>query len=280
MGVMAFPARQRVMLRGVANSLDGLTHDLRNVMASLELCAEVLEQPEVLTPGHEYLASEVRTVANAAIGLLRRVGTLSEAEAGLRSGRAVCEAGSGGEVAQVLGNLEGMLRRVAGAGVRVEVECAPCRGQLAMAQEELCRVLVNLVRNASEATGKGGRIRVTAQMAGGQSFATCGQAMAESQAVVISVQDDGPGVSKELAEQIFEPGFSTKGLMYAGAGPARAVGRGLGLAVARDLVEAAGGALVLASSPRGARFEMELPLTNVMRSWASRAQFDGLGGQA
>jgi signal transduction histidine kinase len=280
MGVLAFPARRRVMPRGLAHNLDGLAHDLRNVMASLELCAEVMAQPDVLMPGHGYLAGEVRAVADAAIGLMRRIGYLTEGDAGLRPGWAVREAGSGGEVAEILGNLEGMLRRVAGAGVRVEVECAPCRGRLAMTQDDLGRVLVNLVRNAGEATGKRGRIRVTAQMAGGQSFAMPGQAMAESQFVVISVQDNGPGVPKELAEQIFEPGFSTKGLMYAGTGQARAVGRGLGLAVARDLVEAAGGALVLAASPRGARFEMKLPLTNVMRSWASRAQFDGLGGQA
>ena len=264
----------------LANNLDGVAHDLRNVMASLELCAEVMAQPGVLMPGHGYLAGEVRTVADAAIGLMRRVGYLTEGDAGLRPGWTVREECSGGQVAQVLLNLEGMLRRIAGSGVRLEVDYAPCWGRLAMAQEDLSRVLVNLVRNASEAIGKRGRIRVAAQMAGGQSFAMSGQPLETAHAVVISVQDDGPGVPKELAEQIFEPGFSTKGTMYAGAGEARAAGRGLGLAVARELVEAVGGTLVLASSPRGARFEMEIPLTNVMRSWATRAEFDSQGGHA
>ncbi|MGC8548584.1 MAG: sensor histidine kinase [Acidobacteriaceae bacterium] len=277
---MMFPAGQRALPRSLANHVDGLTHDLRNVMASLQLCAEVMGQPGVLMPGNEYLAGEVRSVVNAAVGLLQRFGTLTEGNAGGRVGWTAREDLQGARVGEVMADVEGLLRRVAGPGVRLEMACAPCRGRMAMPAEDVARVLINLVRNASEAMPKGGRIRVTAQMANGQSFALRGQTMQSAEAVLICVQDDGPGVAKEIARQIFQPGFSTKACVHGGAGRDLGVRRGLGLAMARELVEMAGGSLKLASCARGARFEVEIPLTNVMPSWASRAQFDGQGGRA
>ncbi len=279
-GLVPFPAGQPEVARGLANSLDGLTHDLRNVMASLELCAEVLGQPQVLTPGHEYLADEVKAVTGAAIGLLRRVGTLTESCGAASAGRWLGEGRSGGRVAKVLGDVEGLLRRVAGPAVCLEVECAPCWGRMSMPVEDLGRVLVNLVRNASEAMPKGGRVRVTAQMAGGQSFAGSRQTMQVAKAVLISVQDDGPGVPKELAKQIFRPGFTTKPGAGAGREKAVKIRRGLGLATAKGLVEMAGGRLRLVPSVRGSRFEIEIPLTNVMRRFTSRTRFEGEGGRA
>lgn len=279
-GLVAFPAGHREVARGVANNLDGLTHDLRNVMASLQLCAEVLGQPEVLMPGHEYLAGEVRAVTGAAIGLLRRVGTLTESCAEASPGWWLGEDRRGGRVATMLADLEGLLRRVAGPGVCVEVECASCWGRTAMPVEDFGRVLVNLVRNASEAMPKGGRVRVTAQLRGGQSFAGSRQGMQTAKAVMISVQDDGPGVPKEIAGQIFRPGFTTKPCAADGKGNAGKIRRGLGLATARELVEMAGGRLRLVPSARGTCFEIEIPLTNVMRRLASRTRFEGEGGRA
>lgn len=279
-GVMTFPAKARVTPGGLPHSMDGLTHDLRNVMASLQLCSEMLEQPEVLTAGNEYLAGEVRSVSEAAIGLLRSLGALTENWAGLPVERPLPAQQTGGCVGTVLAEMEGLLRRVAGSGVDLEVECAPCWGRMAMPSNDLARVLLNLVRNASEAMPGGGRIRVTAQMSGGQSFARSEPGLRAADAVIISVQDDGPGVPGELARQIFRSGFSTKACANGGARRAGYAGRGLGLTMARELVEVAGGRLKLAKCARGARFEMEIPLTNVTQSWAMRRRFEREGGRA
>ena len=279
-GLTMFAARERAVPRSLANHVDGLTHDLRNVMASLQLCAEMMGQPGVLMPGNEYLVGEVRSVVNAAIGLMQRLGTVTEANAGGRVRWRAQEDQQSARVGKVIADVEGLLHRIAGPRVRLDVECAPCWGLMAIPAEDVARVLVNLVLNASEAMPKGGRIRVTAQMAGGQSFVLSGQTMQPAEAVVICVQDDGPGVAKEIASKIFEPGFTTKVCVDGEAGRNVKVGRGLGLAMARELVEMAGGSLKLLPSSPGARFEVEIPLTNVMPSWASRAQFDGQGGWA
>lgn len=72
----------------------------------------------------------------------------------------------------------------------------------------------------------------------------------EASGVVIDVQDDGPGVAEGIAGKIFEPLVS-----------GRPNGTGLGLALARRIAEAHGGAIRLAPSEggTGARFRIELP---------------------
>ena len=82
-----------------------------------------------------------------------------------------------------------------------------------VAPDQVKRVTLNLLRNAVRA---GERVTVRAGEAGGE--------------VMIAVEDDGPGVSEELGQRIFEP-FVTD----------REQGAGLGLAIVKRLAEANGG---------------------------------------
>ena len=80
----------------------------------------------------------------------------------------------------------------------------------------------------------------------------------ESDRLVVSVEDDGPGVPPELRERIFAPLFTTR---------ASGTGTGLGLYICRDLAEGAfGGGVVVADSARGARFEFWCPHGSAARS--------------
>ena len=142
----------------------------------------------------------------------------------------------------------------------------PCAGRTSLAVEDLTRVLVNLVRNAADAMPAGGHIRITAQYGNGLSFldgsdyARAAEFMPGS--IVITVADNGPGIPESLREQVFETGFSTRTRTEQNTGhwpaPRR---RGLGLSIVRNLVEAAGGKVRVASAPvHGARFEIHLPI--------------------
>ncbi len=100
---------------------------------------------------------------------------------------------------------------------------------------KLRQVLVNLVKNAAEAAGPGGRVEI--EVAG------------EGDLVRLSVSDDGPGLSEEVRAHLFEPFFTRKD-----------GGTGLGLAVSKGIVEAHRGSLGAESPPGGgARFSMVLP---------------------
>lgn len=98
----------------------------------------------------------------------------------------------------------------------------------------LRQVLLNLLLNAAQATEGRGHVQV--------------EAIRDGQGVRLAVLDDGPGVPEALRARLFEP-FHT----------GRADGNGLGLAVARRIVEQHGGRLAFLPSPSGARFEAWLP---------------------
>jgi signal transduction histidine kinase len=106
---------------------------------------------------------------------------------------------------------------------------------------ELNQVWTNLILNACEAMGERG----TLTLSGG----------AEPGAVWVRVQDTGPGVPPALLERIFESGFSTKKPDDPTKG-----GLGLGLAIARSIVEQHGGRLTVENVPGGgAAFTVRLP---------------------
>ncbi len=71
-------------------------------------------------------------------------------------------------------------------------------------------------------------------------------------ALIVTVSDDGPGISGADRDRLFEPFFTTRRIMG---------GTGLGLSIARSLIEASHGSIDLIKSERGATFEMSLPFT-------------------
>jgi two-component system OmpR family sensor kinase len=121
----------------------------------------------------------------------------------------------------------GTVRQLAGA--RVEVVTPPGPVTVGADQELVAAAVQPLLENALRHAQHDVRIEV--RRAGAE--------------VVISVNDDGPGVAPADAERIFAPGFS------------RAGGAGLGLALSRRLARAAGGDVVVA----GSGFELRLPST-------------------
>jgi len=119
------------------------------------------------------------------------------------------------------------------AGVQVLVN-APADVDVDVDPDQLGRVLTNLFINASQAMDGRGHIWVEARRDGAEA--------------VLSVRDDGPGVTSQVRDRIFEALFTTK-----------AKGSGLGLALSRRITEAHGGTVVLEPSDRGAAFRIAIP---------------------
>jgi signal transduction histidine kinase len=97
------------------------------------------------------------------------------------------------------------------------------------------RVISNLVLNAVQAMPKGGELTISASRT--------------NQSVLLSIQDTGVGIPQEDVGNLFRPLFTRK-----------AQGQGLGLAVARRIVEAHGGKIDLDSQVgKGSTFTITLP---------------------
>jgi signal transduction histidine kinase len=183
------------------------------------------------------------------------------------------------DLASELLALKEPLRALAGPEIQLDIECAACAGELALNAEDLIRILFNLVANTVEAmrspaaSQRGGNrrpfLRITAQLGSGASFVPLRMSGPPS-SVILSVRDNGPGISAEDLPHIFDPGFSTRGGVSRltsppgeASGPQAPAGafHGLGLAIVRQLVEAAGGSVRAVSSPGiGVRFDIELPI--------------------
>jgi len=123
----------------------------------------------------------------------------------------------------------------------------------AIADASLVQVLVNLVSNAVRAIesgdSDGGRIRIEAESGPCSTW--------NSGAIRLAVIDDGPGIDPALRDSLFEPFVRTSDSKKAG-------GRGLGLSICRQLIEAVGGELEVSSTPgHGACFSMILPASKV-----------------
>lgn len=136
-------------------------------------------------------------------------------------------------VDEVLGDLRPEFQR---HGVRLETEL-PDELVLRADRQLLGELLTNLLKNAREAVGRGGRVRLTAALRAGSRLCLC-------------VDDDGPGIPPEVADNLFRPFVTSKH-----------AGTGLGLAFCRKVAEAHGGTIDVEPSPLGgARFALELPL--------------------
>lgn len=141
------------------------------------------------------------------------------------------------ELVERLRELGGEEARVAGVDLELAGEGGPWRMDLDL----IARAVTTLVVNGCQATGKGGRVRVSI------SDGPSGE-------VEITVADDGPGIDRELGEKIFEPFVTTK-----------AKGTGLGLPMAQRIVEAHRGIIALLEARglgddgRGACFRLSLP---------------------
>jgi signal transduction histidine kinase len=214
---------QSEKLAGIGRLAAGVAHEINNPLAVILGYARLLQRKAEGAVADDLKVIEDETVRAKLIvdGLLDLSRPLASAPEAVDL-RALAD-----EVVARLGEA-GALE---GVGVTVSGTAA-VKGH----PRKLRQVVLNLVKNAAEASGPGGRVEVgVAAVAGG--------------GAQVVVDDSGPGLSGDVRARLFEPFFTTK-----------ETGTGLGLAVSQGIVRAHGGELEAGEAPSGgARFTVRLP---------------------
>ncbi len=215
-----------------------VSHDLKNPLATVRLSAAVLQQKLLRLPGGEGLAGRVAAMDRAAVHMLGLITELLDA-ARLDAGQPLAVKPRPEPVGELLGEALALVEpQATRAGLRLEQHLAP--GLMALCdRERILQVLANLLGNAVKFTPAGGTVTVEARSEAGE--------------VRVAVRDTGPGIPEHEQPRLFVRYWQARGTAHRGSG--------LGLYIARGLVEAHGGRLWVESVPgAGSTFTFTLPL--------------------
>jgi len=217
-----------------------VTHELKNPLASLRSAVEGLATVKKRELRDQLLAI-VRDDVHRLDRLITDISEASRLDAQLS--RATFEPVDVGQMIQAL--IDQREERGLPSGIRILFDRAPSRPLIALGEgARLERVIENLIENAISFSPEGGLIAIAAA--------------ADSHTLIVRVEDEGPGVPEAERESIFRRFHSVRP-------ESEAFGQhsGLGLAIARTIVEAHQGSITVESREDrlgGARFVVRLPL--------------------
>lgn len=217
--------------------MNAVSHDLRTPLASIIASAGSLRQQDVQwteAERQEFLGA----IEQEAERLNRLVGNLLDLSR-IEAGTLKPEMGWY-DLASLVEEVTGRLRFLT-ASHKVTLELPPDLPPVQFDYVEIDQVLTNLIENAIKYTPAGTEIRVRVKRSNDE--------------VRLDVADNGPGVPRTALPRLFDA-------FYRGETALRPQGSGLGLAVAKGLVEAHGGRIWAENRPEGgARFVFTLPMT-------------------
>jgi PAS domain S-box-containing protein len=216
-----------------------LAHELRNPLAPIRNGLQIIK----LRAGDTEAVEQVRSMMERQIShMVRLVDDLLDLSR-ISRGKIALKKGLG-RLDAILGSaLEASRPLVEAAGHRLSVEMPPEAIFVDADETRLAQVFSNLLNNAAKYTEPGGRIRLTAERRGGEAL--------------VAVEDTGVGIPAPMLPRVFEIFTQVDRSLERSQG-----GLGIGLSIARQLVEMHGGSIEAHSDGHGlgSRFHVRLPV--------------------
>ncbi len=206
----------------------GLAHEIRNPLAGI---AGVLDIVSRDLPPDSVARDVIQDAKQEAVQINRILTELLDTARPKPPQLRVTDLASTAEHAVLFARQQAVTKRI-----NIELEVRDALPPVEHDPNQINQVLLNLLLNAIQSMDKPGTIRVTLDR--------------DEDAAVISVSDEGKGIAPENLSHIFRPFFTTKGH-----------GTGLGLSLARRMVEAHGGSITVSSEVGlGTLFTVRLPI--------------------
>ncbi|MCG8423500.1 MAG: ATP-binding protein [Proteobacteria bacterium] len=238
--------QQAQKMEALGRLAGGISHDFNNVLTAIVNYADFLDDAMESDDPRRSDVAGIMTAAAGAERLIRQLMAFSR--------RQPLELQIV-DVAELIGNLQGMLERILGEDVELVTRLHRDAGKVRIDPGQLEQVLVNLAVNARHAMVDGGSLVIAAD--------TCELDRAEfhfmpeidpGPYVRITVTDNGIGMTEEVKAHLFEPFFTTR---------AQGKGTGLGLATCYGIIKQARGRIEVDSAPgHGTEFRVYLPRTD------------------
>ena len=238
--------QQDEIKRGVIRTV---SHQLRTPLTSIRMAVHLLldEKIGALNEKQAELLLTAREESDRLNGILSDLLDISR----MGSPNAALDLTAAPARSVVLDAVEPFRRGAQDQGVGLVMEFEDKLPDVLVEPSRIGHVFGNLVSNALKHSAPGGRIVV--------------RAVAEDAFVRFSVSDTGPGIPEACLSRVFEP-------FYRVPGDERTAGAGLGLAIAKEIVEAHGGAIGVDSRPgSGARFSFTLHRADLERGTEARS---------
>jgi signal transduction histidine kinase len=211
----------------IGSMATAVAHDFRNPMSAILMAAELIAETSD-DEDHRESAGVIRRAVGQMVAMTDELLDYARGMPDLRRRRVPAA-----ELMEQLDDL--LLHRLERDGFAVERRVS-VEGDLFVEPLRFSRVLVNVLKNAAEAMPDGGAITLSVEPRGSE--------------VCFSVADTGVGIPPEVLPTVFEP-FVTHG---------KSNGTGLGMAIARSVVEAHGGRIRVRSTPGvGTTVEITIP---------------------
>jgi signal transduction histidine kinase len=224
--------QQKNRLASLGLAVSKINHDLRNLLASVQLLSDRLTA--IKDPSVRMLAPRLMAALDRAITYCEQTLAFGKAQEPMPERRMVDVAKLLGEVRETLGlDADSKISWVLSLDPNLQMDADP---------DQMLRALLNLARNSKEAL----ETRAPNDPQRDQ-IRVCGRR--EGSVTVLEVSDTGPGLPLASRERLFKP-FLASG---------RRGGTGLGLAIASELVQAHGGEIRLVDGTIGATFRITIP---------------------
>jgi PAS domain S-box-containing protein len=229
-----------------------VAHDFNNLLTVISAGAASLGKPS--DPVCAGAIADIEAAVRQATGLTRSL---------LAYARRETIAPTLLSVDEVVTSTMPLLRQIAGSDIDLSVSLDTASERVVIDPTQLRQVLLNLVGNAVDATrGFGHSVRISTGLVVMEADQARNRGLfSEGTFLVLTVSDDGHGMSRDLQERAFDPFFTTK---------PNGDGTGLGLAMCTSIVRRAGGFISIESVPdRGATLRVHLPLARSRGDTAS-----------
>ncbi len=234
---------QAQKMESVGRLAGGVAHDFNNLLTVMKGCLDLALDSSQVQGVLRTELEEINRAADSAADLTRQLLAFSRKQ--IIAPRTL-------DLNDVVHRVHGMLLRLLGGDIRLQVVTAPGLGAVRFDPGQAEQILVNLAVNARDAMPSGGQLTVeTCNVSLDEEYARAHPGTMAGDYVLLAVSDTGLGMTADTRAHIFEPFFTTKEVGQ---------GTGLGLAMIHGAVSQNGGRVeVYSEVGHGTSFKIFLP---------------------